>query len=77
MSCIPSELEIAVKWFFNDTEVVNSPYYQLNPPVVNHYLTIPHLNTSNSGNYKCVVDIKDRVEETIALDVVPSKHMYI
>jgi len=72
MSCIPSNMEIAIQWMFNGTEIVESPNYQFKPQVLNHYLTIPQLDFSDNGTYTCAVNIRDRVEERITLVIVPS-----
>ena len=73
MSCIPSNLEIAIEWKFSDREIVDSAYHQLTPQVLNHYLTIPQLDASDNGTYTCAVAITERVEKTITLNIVPSE----
>ena len=77
MSCIPSNLEIAIQWMFNGMEIADSSNYQLTPNVLNHYLTIPVLDVSDNGTYTCAVDIRDRVEETITLIIVPSEYLFV
>ncbi|XP_065913065.1 hemicentin-1-like isoform X2 [Dysidea avara] len=72
MSCIPSNLEIAIEWKFSDREIVDSAYHQLTPQVLNHYLTIPQLDASDNGTYTCAVAITERVEKTITLNIVPT-----
>jgi len=70
--CIPSNEEIGIQWLFNGNEI-DSSNYQLKPPILNHNLTIPQLDISDNGTYTCEVNIRNKLEETITLNIVPSE----
>ena len=76
ISCVPSEADVALYWSLNGTDITSSSY-QFTPPYLNHDLTIPHADVTDSGNYSCAFRSKSEVvEKNIFLTVVPSKYSY-
>ena len=73
--CRPSELDVALQWFYNGSVISNSPHFQFAPLLLNHYLTIFHANGTNSGNYVCAFTLKDKIidQKSIVLTVAPSE----
>lgn len=75
LSCRPSELDIALQWLYNGSDIRSSPHFQFAPPFLNHDLTIINANDIDSGNYVCAFRLKDKTidEQIINLTVVPSE----
>ena len=76
MSCIPSVLEVALEWSYDDEDISSSSQFQFAPPFLNHDLTIIHADDIDSGDYVCAFKLRDEViaQASIALTVVPSEY---
>ena len=78
MSCIPSVLDVALEWSYNDSDISNSPKFQFTPTFLSHDLTIIHATDTDSGTYVCAFRLRNEVidQESIMLTVAPSERNY-